>query len=112
MQHFWVDNRNTLTNLLSRLRGKRLHRKDGASLDSPIVAAIHAREIVKLPTTLGELHQITNLTQVEALRAVARLERAGIVKIEPDHNDAFKSAVCLSKDARWRLDRGRNAERS
>lgn len=72
--------------------------------------AIHHREQQGLQTRLVELHRITGLTQPEALSAIARLERIGIVEIEPDHTNRFESLVALTDDARWRLTRNCSVE--
>ena len=66
--------------------------------DAILVArAIHARAVAGEATTLRQLHKITHLTQPEALRAVAELERADLLSIEHDVNDALESKVLLDE---------------
>lgn len=75
------------------------------ALSSPMVDALYVRELVGLSTRMRELHQIAGMNQSEALKDIARLEKAGIVEIEPDFLDAFNSHVHLSADTRLQLDR-------
>ena len=105
MRNFRDATRASLANLLTRIRGKNPEGIQDTTLASPIVMAIHQREQQGLQTRLVELHRITGLTQPEAFSALARLERIGIVEIEPDHTNRFDSVVALTEDARWRLAR-------
>jgi DNA-binding MarR family transcriptional regulator len=100
----------SLFSLLTRIRGKNPEDMRDSTLASPIVMAIRQRESEGLQTRLVELHGITGLTQPEALSAVARLERLGIVEIEPNHANTFESLVALTDDVRWRLERNSRGE--
>ena len=105
MRNFRDSTRASLASLLARIRGKNPVGVQDTTLASPIVIAIYQREQQGRETRLAELHRITGLTQPEAFNALARLERIGIVEIEPDHTNRFDSLVALTDDARWRLAR-------
>jgi DNA-binding MarR family transcriptional regulator len=105
MRYFRAATKTLFDSLLSKTRGRRADHIANSTLASPIVQAIHQREEQGLQTRLVQLHEITDLTQPEALNALARLEQLGSVKIEPDHANTFQSSVTLSDDARWRLQR-------
>ena len=80
-------------------------------LKSPITCVIDSRESQGLTTKLGQLHEITDLDQFDALRSTSQLARAGILVIYPDLSDAFQSRIALSNDAREMLKR-ENADRA
>ncbi|WP_152434559.1 hypothetical protein [Erythrobacter sp. THAF29] len=72
--------------------------------DAILVAqAIHARASAGEATTLRQLHKITQLTQPEALKVVAELERANLLSIEHDVHDALESTVILDDAMRVSL---------
>lgn len=70
-----------------------------------LVQVLRTRELAGSTTTLRQLHKVSDLTQPEALRVVAALEKAGLVVVEHDLADAFESLVTLDPKARRRLEK-------
>ena len=61
-----------------------------------IVRAIHTRELINEITSLRQLHILTQLSPVEALRAVQWLDDAKLLVVEDDQADRFESKLLLS----------------
>ena len=77
----------------------------GPAIDrSAIVAhALYHRERDGQSTSLRQIHLISDIGQPEALRIVADLEEAGLVRVERDIHDALESRVELTERMRGRL---------
>lgn len=68
-----------------------------------VAKAIYAREQNGVPTTLRLLHQVTPLTQPQALKAVAELEKAKMVVLQRELNDVLASSIVLTDEIRRQL---------
>lgn len=69
-----------------------------------LTSAIHLRESAGQTTTLRHLHKISDLSQSEALKAIAELENSGLVNVSNNTHDAFESEVSLSQEMRDRIE--------
>lgn len=77
----------------------------GLATNTAIIAnVIHQRERGGRATTLRHLHKVSNLSQSDALKAVADLERTGMAVVHHNTNDAFESVITLSETMRGQLD--------
>ncbi|MBD2841859.1 hypothetical protein [Erythrobacter rubeus] len=76
----------------------------GAAHAAAIAKAIRVRESQGYETTLRHLHNITQLSQPEALRAAAELERSKMIIIERDLHDVLQSRLELTAEMRQNLD--------
>ncbi|WP_390582679.1 hypothetical protein [Erythrobacter sp. MTPC3] len=65
--------------------------------------AIYSREQNDMPTTLRLLHQVTPLTQPQALKAVAELEKSQMVVLQREANDVLASSIILTDEMRSQL---------
>lgn len=97
--------KNFLARSFAEIFGRKRENDAASTISSPLVDALYVRELVGLGTRLRELHEIAGLSQTEALKDISKLEKAGVVVIEPDFLDAFNSHVHLSSETRLRLDR-------
>ncbi len=97
--------KNFLARSIAEIFGRKRADEASTALSSPMVDALYVRELVGLSTRMRELHEIAGISQSAALKDIARLEKAGVVVIEPDFLDAFNSHVHLSRDTRLQLDR-------
>ncbi|BDI61071.1 hypothetical protein [Qipengyuania nanhaisediminis] len=75
---------------------------------SALAEVIHERMLADQPTTLRQLHKISDLSQPQALGVMAELERAGIIRIERNMADAFESVITLTPRAQARFSRRRS----
>lgn len=94
--------------ICDRKKAKRAPLTDSAPhvMEGPamIAHAIYLRDSRGDSTTLRQLHRISDLSQPEALRIVAQLEREGLVHVTRDIHDALESRVKLTRRMRERFD--------
>lgn len=97
-----------LRSCVNRLRVRRKPQKAAVvqSHDEPMIIAnaIHHRERAGEVTKLRDLHKISELSQSDALKAIAVLEKAGMVEVSDNTHDAFESAVSLSPKTRTEIE--------
>ncbi|MEM7664556.1 MAG: hypothetical protein AAF250_01745 [Pseudomonadota bacterium] len=65
-----------------------------------IASVIYEREFEGSATTLRELHKLSDLSQPQALNAIAQLDLEGMVVIEHDTQDELASEVTLTNAMR------------
>lgn len=96
--------RATARRLRERLVAAQGDNRRGASAfdanSAVIMRALHRREAAGKSTTLRQLHLVAQLSQPEALRAIAELECEGRIVIEHDLHDALESPITLAPGMR------------
>lgn len=86
-----------LMNRLARTRAKPSAGFGAYDAEVDLVArAIRDRELAGMTTTLRQLHEVCDLTQAAALKAVGELEQTGMLEIEYEMHDALDSKVILT----------------
>ena len=68
-----------------------------------VAHALYQRERADRTTTLRQLHQIVELTQIEAMHAIRELETGGMVTIADEIDDALESRVELTPAMHQRM---------
>jgi hypothetical protein len=77
-----------------------------------IARALWRRESAGEATSLRQVHMVTGICQPAALRAVRELDRAGMIVIEDDLDDALESRIVMTDRLRVRLKAGITSDRA
>lgn len=76
--------------------------QDGEAFDEdlyvPMLKVLLDRQTEGVPTSLRQLHQITDFEQPEALRLYSRMKETGLVELDHCLHDEFETTITLTRD--------------